>query len=85
LGRLAGIKSNLRSDLARFARMAFVRAADCAELIRRYWKVKVRGRSEARRGGPAFASVRRGEGGEVELLEAIYRWVRVPFTVWPME
>jgi hypothetical protein len=60
---------DLQEDLKRFARMAFVRAADCTEVIRRF-----HGLGEGARGHPDYG-----------LVEKVYGWVFVPLSVWPVD
>src|SRR5436305_1422870 len=60
---------DLQADLQRFGRMAFVRAADCTELIRRFHRLKRRARAHP----------------DYELIEKIYAWVFVPLTLWPID
>jgi hypothetical protein len=63
------MSSDLKEDLERFERMAFVRASDCAEVIK-----TLHGLSESARRHPDY-----------QLLKRVYRWVFVPLSVWPVD
>jgi hypothetical protein len=56
------MKPELSEDLERFGRMAFVRAADCTEVIRKFHEL-----NDGARGHPDYG-----------LVEKVYRWVFVP-------
>jgi len=59
----------LRGDLERFSRMAFVRAADCSEVIRRFHGLRKKAR----------------QGTDFGLLKKAYEWVFVPMSIWPVD
>ena len=63
------VKSSVNEDLERFGRMAFVRAADCTGVIRRFHELN----------DPA------GEHPDYGLVEEVYRWRFVLLSVWPMD
>jgi hypothetical protein len=63
------MKSDLAADLRRFGRMAFVRAADCTDAIKRFHGLCKRAR----------------EGADFGLLEKVYEWVFVPMSIWPVD
>ena len=59
----------LRADLKRFGKMAFVRAADCTNVIKRFHGLTKKVR----------------KGTDFELLEEVYEWVFVPMSIWPVD
>jgi hypothetical protein len=63
------MKSGLMEDLRRFEKMAFQRAADCTEAIRRFYRLSKKAR----------------EGEDFELLKKAYEWVFVPMSIWPVD
>src|SRR6266566_7202028 len=60
---------DLKTDLGRFSQMAFVRAADCTILIERFHEVRARARQHP----------------DYPLMEKMYRWIFVPFSIWPID
>jgi hypothetical protein len=63
------MNSELVGDLERFSKMAFLRAADCTEAIRRFRRL----------------SKNAWRGGDFELLKKVYDWVFVPMSIWPVD
>ncbi len=63
------MNSSLPEDLERFGRMAFVRAANCAEAISRFHQL-----NRATRENP-----------DHDLLRKVYEWVFAPMSVWPVD
>jgi hypothetical protein len=63
------MESNLKGDLDRFSRMAFRRAADCTEAIKRFHGLRKKAR----------------EGADFGLLREVYEWVFVPMSIWPVD
>src|SRR4051812_262836 len=61
--------SDLRGDLNRFSRMAFLRAADCTEAIRGFHRLGKKAR----------------KGADFDLLKEVYEWVFVPMSIWPVD
>ena len=59
----------LRAVLTRFGKMAFVRAADCTEVIKRFYGLSKKAR----------------EIRDFELLKRVYQWVFVPMSIWPVD
>jgi hypothetical protein len=66
------VKSSLGEDLEQFGRMAFVRAADCTGVIRRFHELRRRSEDA-------------GKHPDYGLVEEVYRWMFVPLSVWPMD
>src|SRR6266542_4210947 len=81
------MKSNLRDDLERFGGMAFVRAADCTEVIRRFHGLKNSPKSRVQSPKSRGRNPKPGPEGHPDypLLREIYRWVFVPLSVWPVD
>ncbi len=63
------MKSELEGDLRRFSKMAFRRAADCSEVIKRFHRLRKKAREEA----------------DFGLLTKVYEWVFVPMSIWPVD
>src|SRR5437899_512366 len=88
---------SLKEDLERFGRMAFVRAADCAQLIKRFHGlVRRKGKEKTRPSSmiplphkapdPGPLPIGWGEGEtDYSLLEKVYGWVCVPVSVWAVD
>lgn len=68
------VKRGLRADLRRFGSMAFVRAADCTEAIRRFHSLKSKVQ------GPKSE-----ERADFGMLKRVYEWVFVPMSIWPVD
>jgi hypothetical protein len=78
-------KPSLDEDLERFGRMAFVRAADCTGVIRRFHELRRRRLDAKVRSPKSSASEDAGEHPDYGLVEEVYRWMFVPLSVWPMD
>src|SRR5437016_10339225 len=74
------MESTVKEDLERFGRMAFVRAADCTEAIKRFHGLL--NSPESRVQSPKSAGTRHPD---FELLRRVYEWVFVPMSVWPVD
>ena len=59
----------MRDDLLRFQQMAFVRTADCTELIKAFHSLGTKCKTH-----PSYDSLCR-----------LYQWVHVPLTLWPID
>lgn len=87
----------LRCDLERFSKMAFLRAADCTEVIKRFHGLSEEARVERRSpkskvqprlralGARRPKSSQQERHSDYELLRRVYEWVFVPMSIWPVD
>src|SRR5262245_23808895 len=76
------MKSGLRADLKQLGKMAFVRAADCTEVIKRFHRLKPKVQSLKSEKGKTGD---KRQGADFELLKEVYEWVFVPMSIWPVD
>jgi len=85
------MKSDLEGDLERFSRMAFLRAADCTEAIRRFHSLKSQIERMISKSKVQKLKPHKGIGDQerkqrdFELLRKVYEWVFVPMSIWPVD
>jgi hypothetical protein len=83
------MESDLKGDLKRFGRMAFVRAADCTEVIRRFHSLKSNVQPPSskalRRSRSPKSQKGKADDADFGLLKKVYEWVFVPMSIWPVD
>jgi len=82
------MKSDLEGDLERFSRMAFLKAADCTEAIRKFHSLKSKAErtsSKSKVQSPKSKKEKTDEHSDFGLLKRVYEWVFVPMSIWPVD
>jgi hypothetical protein len=69
IAKCAGMNCELNEDFEKFGKMAFRKAADCTEVIKRFHALGLAARQHA----------------DFDLLKKVYEWVFVPMSVWPVD